>query len=112
MQQVLATEQSASESVILREEEEIQIRFMDRDYRLHASLQQLVNVLGSSLEDLARTSERLEAELARRREAEQQLRDSEALHESLVESLPLTTTGKVIRRELRDQARLEVKSES
>jgi PAS domain S-box-containing protein len=94
VQQVLTTEQSASESTVLREEEEIQIRFMDRDYRLHASLQQLVNVLGSSLEDLARTSERLEAELVRRREAEQQLRDSEALYESLVESLPLNLLRK------------------
>ena len=94
VQQVLTTEQSASESAILREEEEIQIRFMGREYSLHASLQQLVNVLGSSLADLAHTSERLEAELDRRRKVEQKLRDSEALYESLVESLPLNLLRK------------------
>lgn len=65
------------------------IRFGDREYRINASRHQLLNVLVSAFEDLARVNEHQEAELNRRRQAEQQLRDSEALYESLVESLPL-----------------------
>lgn len=71
------------------EDSEIEVRFLGQDYRLHASREQLVNVVVSALEDLAQAGERHEAELARRREAEQRLRDSEALYESLVDSLPL-----------------------
>jgi two-component system, sensor histidine kinase and response regulator len=66
-----------------------EVRFHDRDYRPGTSRQQLLNVLVSALEDLARVNEHQAAELSRRREAEQRLRDSEALHESLVENLPL-----------------------
>lgn len=94
IRQVLTSQRDTADTAIQRADEEIGIRFMDRDYRIHVSLEQLVNVLGSSLEDLSRTSARLEAELTRRREAEQQLRDSEALHHSLVESLPLNLLRK------------------
>ena len=66
-----------------------EIRFQDRDYRLGTSRQQLLNVLVSAFEDLARVNEHQETELNRRRKAEQRLRDSEALYESLVENLPL-----------------------
>jgi two-component system sensor histidine kinase/response regulator len=69
--------------------EQIDVRFLNREYQLTASREQLVSVVVSALEDLARASERHEAELARRRNAEQKLRDSEALYESLVENLPM-----------------------
>ena len=69
--------------------EQIDVRFLNRQYQLTASREQLVSVVVSALEDLARASERHEAELARRRNAEQKLRDSEALYESLVENLPM-----------------------
>ncbi|NQV27070.1 MAG: response regulator [Rhodopirellula sp.] len=65
------------------------IRFQDRDHNLSTSRQQLLNVLVSAFEDVARVNEHHEAELARRRKAEQKLKDSEALYASLVESLPL-----------------------
>lgn len=67
----------------------IPVRFLNREYELTATREQLVNVLVSALEDLARANEHHEAELARRHEAEQRLRDSEALYASLVENLPL-----------------------
>ncbi len=66
-----------------------EIRFNDRTYELGASRQQLLNVLVSAFEDVARVNEHQTAELNRRRKAEQRLRDSEALYASLVESLPL-----------------------
>ena len=66
-----------------------EIRINDRNYKVGTSRQQLLSVLASAFEDLARVNEHQEAELARRREAEQRLKDSEALYESLVESLPL-----------------------
>ena len=66
-----------------------EIRINDRDYRLGTSRQQLLNVLVSAFEDVARVNEHQAAELSRRRKAEQRLRDSEALYASLVESLPL-----------------------
>ena len=59
------------------------------NFQIDASRQQLLNVLVSAFEDLERVQEHHEKELARRREAEQRLKDSEALYESLVESLPL-----------------------
>jgi len=65
------------------------VRFLDREYRLDTSREQLLNVLVSVFEDLARVNEHHEAELARRRGAEQRLQDSEALYASLVETLPL-----------------------
>ena len=65
------------------------IRVNDRDFKVGTSRQQLLNVLVSAFEDLARVNEHHEKELARRRKAEQRLKDSEALYESLVESLPL-----------------------
>jgi PAS domain S-box-containing protein len=68
---------------------EISVRFLHRDYGISASREQLLNVLVSALEDLTRTGEQHEAELERRRKAEQKLRDSEALYESLVDNLPL-----------------------
>ena len=69
--------------------QELSVRFGDREYGIAASREQLLSVLVSALEDLARTGEQHEAELERRREAEQKLRDSEALYESLVDNLPL-----------------------
>lgn len=68
---------------------DIAVPFLNREYTLNASREQLLNVLTAALEDLARSSEQHEAELKRRRDAEQRLRDSEALYESLVENLPL-----------------------
>ena len=68
---------------------EIPVQFLNREYQLGASREQLLNVLAAALEDLARSSEQHEAELERRRKAEQRLRDSEALYESLVDNLPL-----------------------
>ena len=76
--------------------EQIDVRFLNREYQLTASREQLVSVVVSALEDLARASERHEAELARRRAAEQKLRDSEALYESLVENLPMNLFRKDI----------------
>jgi two-component system sensor histidine kinase/response regulator len=72
-----------------RDTDSAEIRINDRDYKLDTSRQQLLNVLVSAFEDLERVNEHQAAELARRREAELRLRDSEALYESLVESLPL-----------------------
>ena len=68
---------------------EIPVQFLNREYQLGASREQLLNVLAAALEDLARSSEQHEEELERRRKAEQRLRDSEVLYESLVDNLPL-----------------------
>ncbi|MDA0281818.1 MAG: response regulator [Planctomycetota bacterium] len=62
---------------------------LGREYQINTSREQLLNVLVSAFGDLVRVNEHHEAELARRRKAEQRLRDSEALYASLVESLPL-----------------------
>jgi len=88
VRQVLAASQKISTDVV-DGHEKIDVRFLNREYQLTASREQLVSVVVSALEDLARASERHEAELARRRSAEQKLRDSEALYESLVENLPM-----------------------
>jgi two-component system sensor histidine kinase/response regulator len=87
LEQVPADQNSASS--VDGESDLAEIRINDRDYKLDTSRQQLLNVLVSAFEDLSRVNEHHEAELARRREAEQRLKDSEALYESLVESLPL-----------------------
>ena len=87
LEQVPAKQNSASS--VDGESDLAEIRINDRDYKLDTSRQQLLNVLVSAFEDLARVNEHHEAELARRRKAEQRLKDSEALYESLVESLPL-----------------------
>jgi PAS domain S-box-containing protein len=93
LEQVSTDEQGASANDenggSVRDTDAAEIRINDRDYKLDTSRRQLLNVLVSAFEDLARVNEYHAAELARRREAEQQLRDSEALYESLVESLPL-----------------------
>jgi two-component system, sensor histidine kinase and response regulator len=70
-------------------EDEISIELEGETVPIHASRERLVHVLVSSLEDLDRANQRHEAELARRRGAEQQLQDSQALYASLVENLPL-----------------------
>ncbi|MBI1312956.1 response regulator [bacterium] len=88
IRQILATSQRIADDTH-DGHEQIDVRFLNREYRLTASREQLVSVVVSALEDLARASERHEAELARRRNAEQKLRDSEALYESLVENLPM-----------------------
>jgi two-component system sensor histidine kinase/response regulator len=88
VRQVLAASQKIATDTV-DGHEQIDVRFLNREYRLTASREQLVSVVVSALEDLARASERHEAELARRRSAEQKLRDSEALYESLVENLPM-----------------------
>ncbi|MHC4877688.1 MAG: response regulator [Planctomycetota bacterium] len=88
IQQVLAASAKISQDTS-DGHERIDVRFLNREYQLTASREQLVSVVVSALEDLARASERHEAELARRRNAEQKLRDSEALYESLVENLPM-----------------------
>jgi two-component system, sensor histidine kinase and response regulator len=76
---------------------ELSVRFLEKEYGISASREQLLNALVSTLEDLARTGEQHEAELERRRQAEQKLRDSEALYESLVENLPLNLFRKNLR---------------
>ena len=83
--ELLAAERKTPETV----DPELSVRFLGGDYQVRASREQLLDVLASVLGDLARADEQHEAELERRREAEQKLRDSEALYESLVESLPL-----------------------
>lgn len=82
-------QQKIDESRSASEDGPAGITFDGREYRIDSSRHQLLNVLVSAFEDLARVNEHQEAELNRRRLAEQQLRDSEALYESLVESLPL-----------------------
>lgn len=68
---------------------QVAVQFSDREYNLNTSREQMLNVLVSAFEDLARINEHHEAELARRRKAEKRLKDSEALYSSLVENLPL-----------------------
>ena len=87
LEQVSADQNSAS--TVDGNSDLAEIRINDRDYKLDTSRQQLLNVLVSAFEDLSRVNEHHEAEMARRREAEQRFKDSEALYESLVESLPL-----------------------
>ena len=70
-------------------EDEITLELEGQTVPIHASRERLGHVLVSALEDLERANRRHEAELVRRREAEQQLRDSQALYASLVENLPL-----------------------
>jgi two-component system, sensor histidine kinase and response regulator len=93
LEQVPTSDQSAltrhDDGCSNRDAGSAEIRINDRDYTLETSRQQLLNVLVSAFEDLARVNEHHEKELARRRKAEQRLKDSEALYASLVESLPL-----------------------
>ena len=93
LEQVSASEQADSnnydKSVIEEDPSHAEIRINGRDYKIDTSRQQLLNVLVSAFEDLDRVKEHQKKELARRREVEQRLKDSEALYESLVESLPL-----------------------
>ncbi len=56
---------------------------------VQTSREELLNVLLTTIEDLARANRLHEDELQRRREVEQKLRDSEALYESLVDNLPM-----------------------
>ncbi len=68
---------------------DISLQVQGRDFQLKATREQLVSVLVSTLDDLARANRRHARELERRREAEQKLKDSEALYESLVDTLPM-----------------------
>ncbi len=68
---------------------DISLNVHGRDFQLKATREQLLSVLVSTLDDLARANRRHARELERRRDAEQKLRDSEALYESLVETLPM-----------------------
>jgi len=93
LEQVSAGDQEDSHnhgsSVVKTDPSHAEIRVNGRDYKIDASRQHLLNVLVSAFEDLDRVKEHQKKELARRREMEQRLKDSEALYESLVESLPL-----------------------
>jgi len=87
IQQVIQAEQE--EPAVEENGGEITVPFLDQHYRLATPRGQLVRVLVAALEDLSRADARHEDEISRRREAEQKLRDSEALYASLVENLPL-----------------------
>ncbi len=67
----------------------VALRVENIGFALRASREQLLSVLVSTLDDLARANRQHEAELQLRRETEEKLRDSEALYESLVETLPM-----------------------
>ena len=69
--------------------DEITLRVENIGFAMRASREQLLSVLVSTLDDLARANRQHEAELQLRRETEEKLRDSEALYESLVETLPM-----------------------
>ena len=75
-------------------EDEISLELDGVTVPIRASRERLVHVLTAALEDLERANRRHEAELNRRRIAEQQLRDSQALYASLVENLPLNLLRK------------------
>lgn len=77
-----------------RIDDEISLKLDGKTISIHASRERLVHVLAAALEDLERANRRHEAELTRRRAAEQQLRDSQALYASLVENLPLNLLRK------------------
>lgn len=68
---------------------DISMNVQGRDFQMKATREQLLSVLVSTLDDLARANRRHARELERRRDAEQKLRDSEAMYESLVDTLPM-----------------------
>lgn len=68
---------------------DLSVKVHDRDFQLKATREQLLSVLVSTLDDLARANQRHAKELERTREVELKWRDSEAMYESLVDTLPM-----------------------
>ena len=73
------------------------IDFRGQEFRLAASNEQMIDIVLSALEDMSALSDRyaslnqqLEAELENRHTVEKELRDSEAVYESLVNTVPVS----------------------
>jgi PAS domain S-box-containing protein len=66
--------------------EPTRVKFLDREYAINAGHEQLLDVLLSAFEDLARLNMQCEQELAARRQAEQELLESEARQRAIFES--------------------------